>query len=80
MPREKLIQQIPPIPDLGHEHRMLVPREWTREYLGGISEATVRRMERAGTLDVIRLIDSPKAKIFHRIDQVYAVACGRRRR
>jgi hypothetical protein len=76
-PREKLIKPIPPMPD--HDPRMLITREQGRQFLGGISESTARRLEQAGTLDPIRLTDSPRGKVFYRRDQILAVAYGRRR-
>ncbi len=56
--------------------RLLYSRAQTAHALGGISIATVMRMEARGLLDKIRLAGSPKGAVFHRVEQVHALARG----
>jgi CRP-like cAMP-binding protein len=51
-------------------------RAQTARALGGISIATVQRIENLGLLDKIRLAGSPNGAVFHRVEQVRALARG----
>ena len=56
--------------------RLLYSRQQTRHVLGGVSLATVQRIENAGLLDKIVLAGSPTGMVFHRAEQVHALAQG----
>ena len=56
--------------------RLLHDREETRVLLGGISLATLRRLELSGKLKPLKLTDSPSAKTFYSDANVTAVAGG----
>ncbi|MFZ2081143.1 MAG: hypothetical protein WAV38_31750 [Xanthobacteraceae bacterium] len=58
--------------------QLLYSREQTARALGGISVATILRMEARGLLDQVRVAGSPKGKgaVFHRVEQVRALARG----
>lgn len=53
--------------------RLLYSRQQTAFALGGISIATVQRLENAGLLDKVRLASETGA-VFHRIEQVRELA------
>jgi len=53
--------------------RLLFSREQTAEVLGGVSIATIRRLEREGRLKPIRLSRSPTAMVFFRASDVQAL-------
>jgi hypothetical protein len=54
--------------------RLLYTREQSAHVLGGVSIATIRRLEAEGLLSLIRLSRSPTAQVFHRADQVHNLA------
>ncbi len=56
--------------------RLLYSRTQTAHALGGISIATVQRIERRGLLDKVRPAGSPKGAVFHRAEQVRKLAEG----
>ena len=56
--------------------QLLYTRRQTAKALGNISVATVRRLEAAHKLDVVRLAGSPNGVAFHRAAQVRALAKG----
>ena len=56
--------------------RLLYSRVQTAHALGGISIATVQRMEARGLLDKVRLAGSPNGAVFHRAEQVRKLAEG----
>ena len=58
---------------LGAVERLLYSRAQTAHALGGISIATVLRIENKGLLDKVRLAGSHGA-VFHRVEQVQALA------
>ncbi len=53
--------------------RLLHTREQVAEMLGGVSIATIRRLEREGRLKAIRLSRSPTAMVFFRAADVEAM-------
>lgn len=53
--------------------RLLYSREQVAEMLGGVSIATVRRLEREGRLKPVRLSRSPTAMVFFRASNVQAL-------
>lgn len=57
---------------------LLLTRAQTRALLGGLSNATLQRMEARGELTPIRLNHSggKSTKVFYRRDQVLALAAG----
>ncbi len=55
--------------------QLLYSREQTAHALGGISIATVMRMENNKLLDKVR--HTPKGAVFHRVEQVRALATGK---
>jgi hypothetical protein len=56
--------------------RLLYSREQTRHALGGVSLATVQRLEQRGLLDKVRLAGSASGAVFHHAWQVQALAQG----
>lgn len=56
--------------------RLLYSREQVAELLGGISTATVRRMERAGRLHPIRLTGRNSGQVFFKSEDVLALVQG----
>ena len=56
--------------------QLLYSRRQTAKALGNVSIATVQRLERAGRLDKVRLAGSGNGCVFHRAQQVYALAAG----
>ena len=59
--------------------RLLYARGQTAEVLGGISLSTVIRLEREGRITPIKLLkDRPGAQVFHRVEEVEALAIGGR--
>jgi hypothetical protein len=63
-------------PTIGAVERLLYSRAQTAHALGGISIATVQRMEARGLLDKVRLAGSPNGAVFHRAEQVRKLAEG----
>jgi hypothetical protein len=57
--------------------RLLYSREQTRHALGGISIASVIRLENRGLLEKVRLAGSDNGQVLHPAEQVHALA-GRR--
>jgi hypothetical protein len=57
--------------------QLLYSRRQTAKALGGISIATVQRLEARGLLDKVRLAGSANGAVFHRASQVHALAEGR---
>ena len=53
--------------------RLLYTREQVAQLLGGVSIATVRRLEREGQLRPVRLSRSPTAMVFFRASDVRAL-------
>jgi hypothetical protein len=56
---------------------LLYSRQQTRHALGGISLASVIRMENQGLLDKVRLAGTSNGQVFHRSEQVHALVNGR---
>jgi hypothetical protein len=56
--------------------RLLYDRIETAELLGGISFATLYRLERAGKLRPVKLTDGPNSTIFYSAADVRALAAG----
>lgn len=56
--------------------QLLYSRAQTAKALGDVSIATVQRMENRKLLDVVRIAGSPKGAVFHRAEQVRALAKG----
>jgi hypothetical protein len=56
--------------------QLLYSRAQTAHALGGISIATVQRMEARGLLDKVRLAGSSNGAVFHRAEQVRKLAEG----
>jgi hypothetical protein len=55
---------------------LLYSRRQTARVLGNISVATIQRLEARGVLDKIRLAGSPNGAVYHRAEQVHALAEG----
>jgi hypothetical protein len=55
--------------------RLLYSRAQTARALGA-SVRTVQRMEQRGLLDQVRLAGSPNGMVYHRVEQVVALAQG----
>lgn len=56
--------------------QLLFSRKQTAQALGGISIATVQRLEKAGKLTKVRLAGVENGAVFHRADEVHALAGG----
>ena len=56
--------------------RLLYSREQTRHALGGISVASVIRLENRGLLEKVRLAGGDNGQVLHRAEQVHALAGG----
>jgi hypothetical protein len=56
--------------------RLLYSRQQTRHALGGVSLATVLRLEARGLLDKVRLAGSENGAVHHGASQVMALAEG----
>ena len=56
--------------------RLIYSRQQVAEMLGGISTASVRRLEREGRLQPIRLGRSPTAMVFFRASDIEALVAG----
>jgi hypothetical protein len=56
--------------------QLLYSRRQTARALGGISIATVIRLEKCGKLDKVRLAGVSNGAVFHRAAQVHALAEG----
>jgi hypothetical protein len=56
--------------------RLLYSRRQSCFALGGISIATILRIENQGLLDKVRLAGSPSGQVFHKIEQVQKLARG----
>jgi hypothetical protein len=55
---------------------LLYSRQQTAQALGGISIATVQRLENAGRLTKVRLAGSDSGQVFHDVGEVKALAAG----
>jgi hypothetical protein len=53
---------------------LLYSRVQTSRALGGISVATIIRLENAGLLTKVRLGNLPTAQVYHRVSEVHALA------
>ena len=59
------------------EQQLLYSREQARRALGGVSIATLQRLEARGLLKPVRLNKgSPTAKVFYRVSDLAALAQG----
>ena len=67
IPREQSITAV---------EQLLYSRAQTARALGDISIATVQRMEARGLLEKVRVAGTPKGAVFHRAEQVRALARG----
>jgi len=56
--------------------QLLYSRRQTAKVLGGISIATIQRLEARGLLDKVRLAGSSNGAVFHRAAQVHALAAA----
>lgn len=57
--------------------QLLYSRPQIAKALGGVSVATVIRLENSGKLDKVKLVGSPNGKTFHRSSQVHELAAAR---
>jgi hypothetical protein len=57
--------------------RLLYSRKQTAHVLGGVSIATILRMEARGLLDKVRLAGVRNGAVFHRAEQVRQLAEGK---
>ncbi len=56
--------------------QLLVSRKDAAQMLGGVSTATIKRLEQAGVLHPRRLRRSLSAQVFYGIEEIIAVAQG----
>ena len=74
--REKTSRQQQREQSLAAVPQLLYTRRQTARCLGGVSVATVQRLENKGVLDKVRLAGSPNGQVFNKAEQVHALAQG----
>jgi Helix-turn-helix domain len=64
------------LPRVSPPERLLYSREEAARLLGGVSVATIRRMENSGKLHPIRLTGRRSGQVFFRASEVFALIEG----